>query len=54
VAFVSGLRLILVIGMVLVAIGAVVAVALIRAKDFVHPPAAQMMQPEEPMALFDA
>jgi EmrB/QacA subfamily drug resistance transporter len=54
VAFVSGLRLILVIGLVVVAIGAVVAVALIRAKDFVHPPAEQRVRPDEPVALFDA
>jgi len=54
VAFVSGLRLILVIGMVLVALGAVVAVTLVRAKDFVLPPGAPTVRPEEPVALFDA
>jgi EmrB/QacA subfamily drug resistance transporter len=54
VAFVSGLRLILVIGMVLVAVGAVVAVALVRAKDFVHPAGEQQVRPEQPVAAFDA
>ena len=38
VAFVSGLRVILVIGLVLVALGAVFAVVLVRAKDFVRAP----------------
>jgi len=54
VAFVSGLRLILVIGMVLVAVGAIVAVALVRAKDFVHPPGAPVSRSEQPVAAFDA
>jgi EmrB/QacA subfamily drug resistance transporter len=54
VAFVSGLRLILVIGMVLVAVGAVVAVALVRAKDFVQPGGTQLVRPEQPVAAFDA
>jgi len=53
-AFVSGLRLILVIGMVLVALGAVVAVTLIRAKDFVHPSGGAVVRPEQPVAAFDA
>jgi hypothetical protein len=49
-AFVSGLRLILVIGMILVALGAAVSFALVRAKDFVHPQDAPAMNTEEPVA----
>jgi hypothetical protein len=57
VAFVSGLRLILVIGMILVALGAVASFALVRAKDFTHPHAAgaTAVESEEPLAVaFDA
>jgi EmrB/QacA subfamily drug resistance transporter len=54
VAFVSGLRLILVIGLVVVALGALAAVALIRAKDFVHPTGATAPAANEPVAAFDA
>jgi EmrB/QacA subfamily drug resistance transporter len=57
VAFVSGLRLILVIGMILVALGALVSVALVRAKDFIHPASAEApaFDAEDPLAAaFDA
>jgi len=52
-AFVSGLHLILLIGLIAVGAGAVASVVLIRAKDFVHPGAASPATPE-PVAALDA
>jgi EmrB/QacA subfamily drug resistance transporter len=54
VAFVAGLRVILVIGLVLVALGAIFAVTLVRAKDFVRAPGAQGARTAETAAAFDA
>jgi hypothetical protein len=45
VAFVSGLRTIFIIGLIIVALGAAVAAVLVRAKDF-HRPTAPASQPE--------
>jgi predicted MFS family arabinose efflux permease len=53
-AFVSGLRLILVIGLVLVALGAFFAVLLVRAKDFVRPQSAPTGPRDQATAAFDA
>jgi predicted MFS family arabinose efflux permease len=53
-AFVSGLHLILVIGLIVVALGAVAAVVLIRAKDFVNALGAQSPAAPEPAVAFDA
>ena len=54
VAFVSGLRLILVIGLILVALGALFAVILVRAKDFVRPQAATTSTATHTTAAFEA
>ncbi|HEY5271965.1 MAG TPA: MFS transporter [Acidimicrobiales bacterium] len=53
VAFISGLHLILVIGTVLVAFGAVVSVALVRAKDFVHPPGPLAVHQDEQVSALE-
>ena len=53
IAFVSGLRDIIVIGMIVVLIGALAAVALVRAKDFVHAPRAQESSSQETIAAFE-
>lgn len=50
VAFVSGLHTILVIGAIAVAIGAAIAVALVRAKDFHRTPVPATGQPAPPLA----
>jgi hypothetical protein len=54
VAFVSGLHLILLIGLVVVALGALAAVTLVRAKDFAHAPRGQVSEVPESVVAFDA